>query len=58
MKYFMLFKAEHDGDARNDVVDLGTEITSAYDIECVEAFLSDEWFGDDREVMLLNFLKL
>ena len=58
MKYFVLFKAECHDMPINDVVDLIEEVNCIEDIKVIEKQLSDEWFGDGRDVTLLNISKL
>lgn len=59
MKYFVVFKAECDGDCyRNDVITFPKEIDCHEDIEELEKLIEELWFGDDRELTLINFKKL
>jgi len=59
IQYFVVFHAEDDGELpRNDVIEYPKEISCSEDIRDIETNLSNEWFGDDREVILVNFKKL
>lgn len=58
MKYFALFQAECHSIPINDVIELIEEVNCIEDIRNIEKQLSDTWFGDDRDVTLLNISKL
>lgn len=57
MKYFVVFQAEWDG-YRNDVITFPKEIACYEDIEELEMLIKKVWYGDDRELTLINFKKL
>lgn len=59
MKYFVLFKAECDGDCyRNDVISISKDIECYEDIKALEKLIERKWFDDDRELTLINFKKI
>ncbi len=59
MKYFVVFKAECDGDCyRNDVITFPKKIDGYEDIEELEKLIKKVWYDDDRELTLINFKKL
>ena len=59
IKYFVVFHAGDDGDfPRNDVVEYSKEIDDIQDIRNIEGIISDEWFGDNREIVIINFKKI
>lgn len=57
MKYFVVFQAEWDG-YWNDVITFPKEIACYEDIEELEMLIKKVWYGDDRELTLINFKKL
>lgn len=59
IKYFVVFHAECDGELpKNDVVEFHKEISSMEDIEEIQKEIAESWFGDDREIVLINYKKL
>lgn len=59
VKYFVVFYASDDGSfPRNDVVEYPNEISDSQDIRNIEGIISNEWFGEDREIILINYKKI
>lgn len=58
-KYFVVFYAENNSNLPcNDVIEYQKEISNIQDIKNVERVIQNEWFGDDREITLINFQKI
>lgn len=59
INYFVVFNAECDGELpRNDVIEVSREIRNVNDVKNIEEKIRDKWFGDDREITLINFKKI
>ncbi|WP_405101543.1 hypothetical protein [Oceanobacillus sp. FSL H7-0719] len=59
IKYFVSFVAEGESDPlQNDVIGVRSEVSDYDDIKDIESRLSSLWFGDGRNVTLINLKKL
>lgn len=59
VKYFVVFYAEDNGELpTNYIIEYSKEVTNIQDIKNVERIIQNEYFGDDRDIRLINFKKL
>lgn len=59
VKYFVVFYAEDNGELpTNHIIEYSKEVTNKQDIKNVERIIQNEYFGDDRDIRLINFKKL
>jgi len=57
--YFVVFYAEDDKDIpRNDVIEYSKNISNIQDIRNIERIIANKWFGDNREITLMNYKKI
>lgn len=59
VKYFVAFYAMNDDELpRSGIIQYHKEISCDEDITNIEEIISEEWFGDGRDVILFNFKKI
>lgn len=59
VRYFVVFHAEDDGELpKNDIIEHYQKINGYKDIKDIENKIAFDWFGDNREIVLINFKKI
>ena len=58
-RYFVVFYAEDNGEfPTNYIIEYPKEVTNIQDIKNIERIIQNEYFGDDRDITLINFKKI